>query len=45
MSVEDKILHCVLRLMLKKEGPDNVKVSAQYFQFFINYASQGRYEV
>ncbi|UJR08730.1 hypothetical protein I4U23_012987 [Adineta vaga] len=43
MTVEEKILNNVLRL-LKKDGPDSVKMSAQYFQFFINYSSQGRYE-
>ena len=44
MTVEEKILTSVIRLM-KKDGPDNLKMSAQYFQFFINYSSQGRYEV
>ncbi|CAF0890240.1 unnamed protein product [Adineta ricciae] len=43
MTVEEKILNSVIRLM-KKDGPDNLKMSAQYFQFFINYSSQGRYE-
>ncbi len=43
-NVEETILNNVLRL-LKKEMPDNVKMLAQYFQFFINYSTQGRHEV
>ena len=43
-SVEESILNHVLRL-LKKEMPDNVKMLAQYFQFFVNYSSMGRHEV
>lgn len=42
--MEESILHHVLRL-LKKEMPDNVKMLAQYFQFFVNYSSIGRHEV
>lgn len=42
--VEESILNHVLRL-LKKEMPDNVKMLAQYFQFFVNYSSMGRHEV
>jgi len=44
MTVEETILHNVLHLM-KKDTPDNVKMSAQYFQFFVNYSTQGRHEV
>lgn len=44
LTVEESILHYVLRL-LKKEMPDNVKMLAQYFQFFVNYSSIGRHEV
>ncbi len=44
MTVEETILSNVLRL-LKKEMLDNVKILAQYFQFFINYSLQGRHEV
>ena len=44
LSVEECILNHVLRL-LKKEMPDNVKMLAQYFQFFVNYSSMGRHEV
>ena len=44
MTVEETILNHVLRL-LKKDGLDTVKMSAQYFQFFINYCSHGRHEV
>ena len=43
-TVEESILNHVLRL-LKKEMPDNVKMLAQYFQFFVNYSSMGRHEV
>jgi hypothetical protein len=44
LTVEESILNHVLRL-LKKEMPDNVKMLAQYFQFFVNYSSMGRHEV
>lgn len=44
LTIEESILHHVLRLM-KKEMPDNVKMLAQYFQFFVNYSSIGRHEV
>lgn len=44
LTIEESILHHVLRL-LKKEMPDNVKMLAQYFQFFVNYSSIGRHEV
>ena len=44
LSVEECTLNHVLRL-LKKEMPDNVKMLAQYFQFFVNYSSMGRHEV
>ena len=43
-SIEDTIIANVLHL-LKREMFDNVKALAQYFQFFITYASYGRYEV
>jgi len=44
LSIEEAILHYVLRL-LKKEMPDNMKMLAQYFQFFVNYSSISRHEV
>jgi len=44
MTVEETILMDVLRLH-KKEMPDNIKMLAQYFQFFISYSIQGRHEV
>jgi hypothetical protein len=44
MTIEETILHNVLHLM-KKDTPDNNKMSAQYFQFFVNYSTQGRHEV
>ncbi|CAF3511540.1 unnamed protein product [Adineta steineri] len=43
MTVEETILHNVLRL-LKKEASDNVKMSAQYFLFFISFSTHGRHE-
>ena len=44
MTVEETILTNVVRL-LKKDPPDNTKMSVQYFQFFVNYSAQGRHEV
>lgn len=44
LTIEESILHHVLRL-LRKDMPDNVKMLAQYFQFFVNYSSIGRHEV
>ena len=44
MTIEESILQQVLRL-LKKDVPESVKMLGHCFQFFINYASVGRYEV
>ncbi|CAF3682375.1 unnamed protein product [Rotaria sp. Silwood1] len=41
--IEDTIITNVVRL-LKKEMFDNIKTLIQYFQFFILYLSNGRYE-
>ncbi|CAF0895252.1 unnamed protein product, partial [Didymodactylos carnosus] len=44
MSVEERILNYVLRLLKTKDFPENVKLLTQYFQFFCSYSATGRHE-
>ncbi|CAF1316830.1 unnamed protein product, partial [Didymodactylos carnosus] len=43
-SVEERILIYVLRILKTKDLPENVKLLAQYFQFFCSYSAMGQYE-
>ena len=44
LSVEESILTQVIRLA-KREPAESIKLPGQYFNFFTNYVSGGRYEV
>lgn len=44
LSVEESILIQVIRLA-KREPAESIKLPGQYFNFFTNYATGGRYEV